>query len=97
MKARRVRKVPLRICAGCQAKRPKKELVRIVRTPEDTVEIDFTGKRSGRGTYLCYDPGCLKKAVKGKRIEKNLHRAVLPEVVEELERCLQEEMLRQQE
>lgn len=86
----RKRKIPIRVCVGCQEKKPKKELIRIVKTPEETIEIDFKGKRSGRGTYICPDLDCLKKAVKGKRIEKNLQRPIPPEIIAELEKALRE-------
>ncbi len=86
----RKRKVPLRVCIGCQKKIPKKNLIRVVRTPEDTVEVDFKGKRSGRGTYVCPSIDCLRQAVKGKRIEKNLQRPVSPEIINELEKALEE-------
>ena len=79
----RKRKVPLRKCVGCQEARPKKELVRIVRTPDGGVEVDPTGKRAGRGAYICPDPGCLEKAVKG-RLERSLEHPVPPEVVQAL-------------
>ncbi|PKM83590.1 MAG: DUF448 domain-containing protein [Firmicutes bacterium HGW-Firmicutes-13] len=85
-----IRKIPLRVCIGCQQKKPKKELIRIVKTPEGTIEIDFKGKRSGRGTYICPDLKCLKQAVKGKRIEKNLQRPVSTEIITELEKALRE-------
>ncbi len=68
----RRRKVPLRVCVSCQEKKPKKSLIRIVRTPQGEVEIDRTGKKSGRGAYLCMDEECLRKARKGKKLEKHL-------------------------
>ena len=80
----RVKKVPMRMCVGCQEMKPKKELTRIVRTPEETIEIDPTGKRSGRGAYLCPDISCLEKAVKGKRLEKAFQQAISPEIVNTL-------------
>lgn len=86
----RVKKVPLRMCVGCQEMRPKKELIRVVRTPQDTVEIDPTGKRSGRGAYICPRRECLQKAVKGKRLEKALQRPVAPEIIQSLAEGLQE-------
>ncbi|WP_072867005.1 RNase P modulator RnpM [Desulfofundulus thermosubterraneus] len=86
----RVKKVPLRMCVGCQEMRPKKELIRVVRTPQDTVEIDPTGKRSGRGAYICPRRECLQKAVKGKRLEKALQRSVAPEIIQSLAEGLQE-------
>ncbi len=85
----RVKKVPLRMCVGCQEMRPKKELIRVVRTPQDTIEIDPTGKRSGRGAYLCPRLECLQKAIKGKRLEKALQRSVAPEIIQSLVEGLQ--------
>lgn len=78
------------MCVGCQEMRPKKELIRVVRTPQDTVEIDPTGKRSGRGAYICPRRECLQKAVKGKRLEKALQRSVAPEIIQSLAEGLQE-------
>lgn len=76
------------MCVGCQEMKPKKELIRIVRTPEETVEIDPTGKRSGRGAYICNQQECFKKAVKGKRLEKALEKAISPEIIVTLEQGL---------
>jgi uncharacterized protein len=58
------RHVPVRTCAGCRQERPKREMVRIVRTPEGSVVVDATGKRAGRGTYLCPDGECWRKALR---------------------------------
>lgn len=80
----KVRKVPQRMCVGCQEMKPKKELIRIVRTPEETIEIDFTGKKNGRGAYICPNPECLKKAVKAKRLEKAFQQKIDPEVLNQL-------------
>ncbi len=80
----KIRKVPKRICVGCQEAKGKKELVRIVRTPEGKVEVDRTGKKSGRGTYICPDRNCLEAAVKGRRMERSLKHPVSPAVVAEL-------------
>jgi len=80
----RVRKIPQRMCVGCQEMRPKRELIRVVRTPEDTVEIAQTGKRSGRGAYICPSMECLDKALKGKRLEKALKRPIDPAIKETL-------------
>ena len=71
----KMRKIPLRVCVGCQEQKPKKELLRVVRTPEDTVEIDKTGKKPGRGVYVCADPACLEKAYKEHRLERSLKKA----------------------
>ena len=62
------RKVPERQCLGCNEHKPKRELLRVVRTPEGEIVLDFTGKRSGRGAYICRDVKCLKKARKSGRI-----------------------------
>ncbi|CAA7602540.1 Domain of unknown function DUF448 [Acididesulfobacillus acetoxydans] len=81
----KVRKIPMRMCLGCQQMKPKRELLRIVKTPEGRVEIDPTGKRNGRGAYLCPDPECLKKAAKGHRLEKAFGVPVPEAVLNELE------------
>jgi predicted RNA-binding protein YlxR (DUF448 family) len=78
------RKIPLRVCIGCQEKKPKKELIRIVRTPEGDVVLDLTGKKPGRGAYICPLHACLKSAIKGKRLEKNLQLPVSKELVEKI-------------
>lgn len=80
----RVRKIPQRTCIGCRSVRPKKELVRIVRTPEGSIEIDPTGKRSGRGAYICPSNDCLEKAMKGKVLGSALHTSIPDEVLEQL-------------
>lgn len=84
----KTRKVPLRICIGCQEQKSKRELVRIVRTPEGNIELDPTGKKAGRGTYICPKRQCLDAAVKGRRIERSLKQAVSPTIVEELAKQL---------
>jgi len=66
------RKIPERRCVGCGEAKPKKELIRVVRSPEGVISLDATGKRSGRGAYICPDPKCLTKAVRSKRLEKSL-------------------------
>lgn len=76
------KRVPQRQCIGCGETRAKKELVRIVRTPLGTVEVDPTGKKAGRGAYICPQRECLEKAVKAKRLEKSLEVSVPPDVVE---------------
>ncbi len=80
----RVKKIPQRMCVGCQEMKPKKELIRIVRTVEDGVQIDPTGKKSGRGAYLCSDINCLQRAVKERRLERALERTVSKEVYDML-------------
>lgn len=74
------RKTPLRMCLGCREYKDKRQLIRVVRTPEKEIILDYTGKKAGRGAYICSDVECLKKAVKGKGMEKSL-RSVIPEEI----------------
>lgn len=67
----KVRKIPMRMCLGCGEMKPKKELVRIVRSPEGDISIDLTGKKSGRGAYICKNAECLEKARKARKLEKS--------------------------
>ncbi|HWR18655.1 MAG TPA: YlxR family protein [Clostridia bacterium] len=78
------KKVPLRMCVGCRQMRPKKELLRIVRTPEGEVKADRTGRASGRGAYICKNIECLEKAKKIRALERALEHAVDSEVFERL-------------
>lgn len=78
------KKVPLRMCVGCREMKPKRELLRVVRTPEDEVLIDFTGKKSGRGAYVCPDEACLNRAVKQRQLDRALERAISPEITQQL-------------
>ena len=66
------RRVPLRKCTGCQQMKPKQELLRIVRTDEDTVVVDITGRLNGRGAYLCRSISCFEKAVKTRALQRSL-------------------------
>ncbi len=79
------RKIPVRRCCGCGEGKPKKELVRIVRPPEGEVSLDLTGKKAGRGAYLCRDAACLAKARKKKSLERALEVSIPPEVYEAME------------
>lgn len=81
----KTRKIPMRMCLGCQQMKPKKELLRLVRTPEGQVEIDPTGKRNGRGAYLCSQVECLRQAAKAHRLEKAFGVEVPPEILSQLE------------
>ncbi len=63
------KKIPMRQCLGCREMKAKRELIRVVRSPEGEISLDFRGKAPGRGAYLCPDPQCLKKAVKAKALE----------------------------
>jgi len=62
---------PLRMCTGCGEMKPKKELVRVVKSPEGEISLDLTGKKNGRGAYVCRSLNCLKKARKTRRIERS--------------------------
>lgn len=79
------KKIPLRQCLGCREMKPKGELIRVVRSPEGEISLDFRGKKPGRGAYLCPDPNCLAKAKKGRAIERAFSAQVDPEVYAALE------------
>ena len=83
------KKVPLRKCLGCMSSFPKKDLVRVLKTPDGEVIVDLTGKKSGRGAYICKDTTCLKKAIKSKRIQSNLEIEIPEEIYLELEKELE--------
>ncbi len=85
----RQKRVPQRTCVGCRQVKGKKELVRIVRTPDGSVIVDQTGKVSGRGAYICPLVACLEQAVKTKSLERALLISVPPEVVEQLRQQLE--------
>ena len=74
------RRIPMRKCTGCNEMKPKKELVRVVRSPEGEVSLDLTGKKPGRGAYVCHNLECLIKARKAKRFE-NAFSCVIPDGV----------------
>jgi len=76
------------MCVGCQEMKTKKQLIRVVRTPDEKIEIDPTGKLSGRGAYICPELECLTKALKGKRLDKALQRSITQEVVDALKQGL---------
>jgi predicted RNA-binding protein YlxR (DUF448 family) len=86
----KTRKIPERRCLGCGESFPKKELLRVVRTSDGNVELDFTGKKSGRGAYTCKKLSCFKKARKAKRFENNLETAIPEQVYLALETELTE-------
>ena len=84
-KAPKVKKIPLRRCTGCGESFPKKELLRVVRTPEGNVVLDFTGKVGGRGAYVCKSAACFKKARKQNRFKTALDCDIPEEVLTSLE------------
>jgi len=79
-----VRRVPQRTCVACRRVGVKRELVRLVRNPAGCIEIDSTGKKQGRGAYICPDPACWDKALKGKQLELHLKCRLAPENREQL-------------
>lgn len=86
-----VKKLPERLCLGCQERFLKKDLVRIVKSPEGEFSVDTTGKKAGRGAYICKKADCLRKAVKGHRFERSFKGAIDKSVYEVLEQQLQDE------
>ena len=82
----KVKKIPQRQCVGCREMRDKRELIRVVKSPEGEISLDFKGKKPGRGAYLCPDPECLKRARKSRALERALETAITPELYDELER-----------
>ena len=85
----RKKKTPLRMCTGCGEMKPKQELVRVVRSPDGDISLDLTGKKPGRGAYVCKNIDCLKAARKARRFEKAFSCKIPDEVYNRLE----EEML----
>ncbi|MDY5940196.1 MAG: YlxR family protein [Eubacteriales bacterium] len=80
------KKIPERRCVGCGERKEKRELIRVLRTPEGEIVLDRTGKRSGRGAYLCPNAECLRKARKTRRLQTNLETEIPDSVFEALER-----------
>ena len=87
------KKIPERKCVGCNESKPKTELIRVVRSPEGEISLDFTGKKSGRGAYICKNVNCLRKARKARRIE----RALECEIPNDVYDAVEEEMERGQD
>ena len=83
------KKIPMRQCLGCREMKAKKELIRVVRSPEGEISLDFRGKANGRGAYLCPDPACLKKAIKARALERAFSAQIPDEVYEALERQME--------
>ena len=89
MQGMKQKKIPERKCIGCGKSAPKKDLLRVVRSPEGAVSLDFTGKKAGRGAYLCNSAACLKKANKSKRLATALSCEIPDEVYVQLEAEIQ--------
>ena len=85
------RKIPQRQCVGCREMKDKKALIRVVRSPEGAVALDFKGKMPGRGAYVCPSAECLKKARKSRALERAFDMAIPAEVYDQLERQMGEE------
>ena len=86
------KKIPERKCVGCQNSFPKKDLIRVVRSPEGVISIDFTGKKSGRGAYICKNDACFKKAKKTGILKRSLECEITDEIYDELEREIRLDM-----
>ena len=81
-----VKKIPLRQCIGCGEMKSKKEMIRVIKTAEGEILLDATGRKNGRGAYLCPSMECFKKAVKGRGLERSFKMAIPREVYETLEK-----------
>jgi predicted RNA-binding protein YlxR (DUF448 family) len=85
------KKIPMRQCLGCREMKAKKELIRVVRSPDGVISLDFKGKSPGRGAYVCRGADCLKKAIKTRALERALETAIPAEVVAALHGQMEEE------
>lgn len=86
-----VKKIPMRKCLGCMEQKPKKELVRVVKSADGDISLDLTGKKNGRGAYICPEVSCLEKAKKAKRLERAFECTIPAEVYEAMESELKNE------
>ena len=84
------KKIPLRHCIGCGEMKSKKEMIRVLKTAEDEIVLDATGRKNGRGAYLCPSMDCFKKAVKNKGLERSFKTAIPKEVYETLEKEMEQ-------
>ncbi|MCL2033744.1 MAG: YlxR family protein [Oscillospiraceae bacterium] len=84
----KAKKIPVRMCSGCSERKPKNELVRIVRRPDGEIALDETGKKPGRGAYLCGNGGCLKLARKARRLERAFKCQIPEDVYGRLEEAM---------
>ena len=84
-----MRKIPMRKCVGCQEMKSKKEMLRILKTAENEFVLDATGRKNGRGAYLCFSKECLEKARKNKGLERSFKQTIPKEVYENLEKELE--------
>ena len=79
------KKIPQRQCMGCRERKEKREMIRVVRSPEGGISLDFRGKAPGRGAYICPKMDCLKRAIKAKSLERSLETAIPDEIYARLE------------
>lgn len=84
------RKIPLRKCVGCQEMKNKKEMLRVIRTPEEELVIDTTGRKNGRGAYLCRCAGCFEKAQKNRGLERSLKMSIPAEIYDSLKKEIEQ-------
>lgn len=84
------KKIPMRMCLGCQEMKPKKELIRVVKNKENEISLDFTGKNPGRGAYICKNVSCFEKAKKGRKFERAFETSIGEEIYELLRKELEE-------
>ena len=87
---KKVKKIPMRQCMGCNEHKPKADMIRVVRDPEGQISLDFKGKKSGRGAYLCHSMTCLKKARKSRRIDRVLECEIPDGVYDAMEQQMQD-------
>ncbi len=78
------KKIPMRVCVGCNEMKSKREMIRVIKTPEEEILLDETGKKNGRGAYLCKDQECLEKALKQKGLERSLKIKIPAETIAKL-------------
>lgn len=84
------KKIPMRRCVGCGASKSKKELIRVIRTPEGAIRLDTSGRANGRGAYICNNPDCLRKAQKRRSLNRSLGCEIPGEIYEELVEQMEE-------
>ena len=84
------KKIPQRQCMGCRERKEKREMIRVVRSPEGEISLDFRGKAPGRGAYICPKMDCLKRAIKAKSLDRSLDTAIPEEIYARLEQEMEE-------
>ena len=89
-KMQKIKKIPMRQCLGCNEHKPKIELIRVVRSPEGEISLDFKGKKSGRGAYVCPSESCFRKARKSNRIANILECSIPEEIYDEMQKRIAE-------